>query len=76
MVVMVDGAMVVPLGLGVVVVAGTAVVVAGLGVVAGAVEVTSGFSVVVDGSGGISVRGGTERQHCIQRSVSEGSFKR
>lgn len=64
MVVLVDGEMVVPLGLGVVVVAGLAVVTTGLLVVGvlGAVVVTPGFLVVVDGSGGNSVRGGRNRK--------------
>lgn len=64
MVVLVDGALVVPLGFGVVVEASAAVVTAGLEVVvlAGAVEVTPGLLVVVDGIGGISVRGGRNRK--------------
>lgn len=50
-VVLVDGAVVVPLGLRVVVKTGAPVV------TGDAVEVTLGFLVVVDGSGGNSVRG-------------------
>lgn len=58
MVVLVDGALVVPLGLGVVLVAGAVVVTAGFLVVlvGDAVVVKAGFLVVVDGRGGISVR--------------------
>lgn len=70
-VVLVDGAVVLLLGLGVAVDGGVAVVTLGLVavVVAGAVVETPGFLVVVDGSGGISVREGMVRQHNTQKSV-------
>lgn len=81
MVVLVDGALVVPLGF---VVEGAAVVTTGLGVVgaavvttglgvlvAGAVVETIGFLVVVDGGGGggISVRGGRNRKTSLYQQV-------
>ncbi len=67
-----DGALVVPLGLGVVV----ELVTTGLEVVvvAVAVEVTPGLLVVVDGIGGISVRGGRSRKTTLYHKVSFGSF--
>ena len=67
MVVLVDGELVVPLGLGVVVEAGAAVVTTGLDVVIVVVAVvgTPGFLVVVDGSGGISVRSERNRNNII-----------
>lgn len=76
MVVLVDGELVVPLGLGVVVEAGAAVVKAGLVVVrvAGAVVVTPGLLVVVAGSGGISVRGGRNtKTYCVAMACIEGT---
>lgn len=68
-VVLVDGAVVVPLGLVVFVGIGLGVVTAGLEVVvvADAVVTTPGFLVVVDGSGGISVRGGRHKNTLHQK---------
>lgn len=76
MVVLVEGALVVPLGLEVV---GLGVLVGvGLGVLVGTgfAVVTTGFLVVVAGGGGVSVRGETNRKTTlypkIRCSLSEG----
>lgn len=75
MVDLVDGAVVVPLGLMVVVEVGAAVVATGLEVlvVVGAVVVTPGFLVVVGGSGGISVRGGRNIKTTFHQKVDFGT---